>query len=59
MSDKVVELRDILPTFLDASGIGMDGIQTDGVSLLNIVRGPTEWRYGVSILFDQISRELD
>jgi len=54
MSDKVVELRDILPTFLDASGVGMNGIQTDGSSLLNIVRGPTEWRPFVELEHDVV-----
>lgn len=40
-----VELRDILPTFLDAAGIQSNPADFDGQSLLNLARGKTDdWR---------------
>ena len=40
-----VELRDILPTFLDAAGVACDPAQFDGRSMLELVRGNTDgWR---------------
>ncbi len=40
-----VELRDLLPTFVDAAGIRMDGKPFDGSSLLDPIRGEIErWR---------------
>lgn len=40
-----VELRDLLPTFLEAAGAGVDEKRFDGRSLLRLVRGQTEgWR---------------
>jgi len=40
-----VELRDILPTFLDAAGIEHDPAEFDGRSMLSLVRGQTDgWR---------------
>jgi len=40
-----VELRDVLPTFLDAAGVRFGGREFDGRSLLDLVRGRTEgWR---------------
>jgi arylsulfatase len=43
--DEVVELRDILPTFLDAAGVGVDPKRLDGRSVLNLVRGKGQgWR---------------
>jgi len=39
------ELRDVLPTFLDAAGVRLDGRELDGRSLLDLVRGRAEgWR---------------
>jgi arylsulfatase A-like enzyme len=41
---QVVELRDVLPTFLDAAGAGI-GSHLDGMSLLSLVRGQVkDWR---------------
>jgi arylsulfatase A-like enzyme len=43
--DEVVELRDILPTFLDAAGASVDEKRYDGRSLLDPIRGKAEgWR---------------
>ena len=40
-----VELRDVLPTFLDAAGVPIVEADFDGRSLLDLVRGRTEkWR---------------
>lgn len=40
-----VELRDVLPTFLDAAGVKIDEREFDGRSLLELIRGRTErWR---------------
>lgn len=40
-----VELRDLLPTYLDAAGVEYDPKQFDGRSLLDLVRGKTDgWR---------------
>jgi len=42
--DHLVELRDIMPTFLDAAGIPIPP-NLDGVSMLNILRNPQcKWR---------------
>ncbi len=43
--DQPVELRDILPTFLDAAGVVYDPQWFDGRSMLDLVRGRVEgWR---------------
>ena len=43
-SDRLVELRDVLPTFLDAAGIQKPA-HMEGASMLDVVRGNTErWR---------------
>ncbi|NQT88246.1 arylsulfatase [bacterium] len=40
-----VELRDVLPTFLDAAGVSADPARFDGRSLLDLARGNTAgWR---------------
>ena len=40
-----VELRDILPTFLDAAGAPFDPARFDGRSMLDLIRGKTDgWR---------------
>jgi len=40
-----VELRDVLPTFLDAAAVSFDEKQFDGRSMLGLVRGRTKgWR---------------
>jgi len=42
--DQLVELRDIMPTFLDAAGLPIPG-SIDGDSMINILRNPDcEWR---------------
>jgi arylsulfatase len=47
-----VELRDILPTFLDAAGI-MSHVQFDGRSLLGLVSGrDTQWRQYIDLEHD-------
>jgi arylsulfatase A-like enzyme len=40
---QVTELRDVLPTFLDAAGVAVPSY-VEGKSLLNLVRGQTDWR---------------
>ncbi len=43
--EQPVELRDILPTFMDAAGVTIQREDFDGRSLLDLVRGRTEnWR---------------
>ncbi len=42
-SDKPIELRDIMPTMLDAAGLPIPD-SVDGESLLNITRGRDDWR---------------
>ena len=43
--DPCVELRDVLPTFLDAAGAVVDEKRFDGRSMLQLVRGDTKgWR---------------
>jgi len=43
--DPCVELRDVLPTFLDAAGLEVDESRFDGRSMLKLLRGQTEgWR---------------
>jgi arylsulfatase A-like enzyme len=45
MLKQPVELRDILPTCLDAAGVSVDPKRFDGRSMLDIIRGRTEgWR---------------
>ncbi len=40
-----VELRDVLPTFLDAAGAAVDEADFDGRSMLDLIRGRTDrWR---------------
>lgn len=42
--EQLVEIRDILPTFLDASGISIPD-EVDGMSMLNLIKGNTDnWR---------------
>jgi len=48
-----VELRDVLPTFLDAAGVKTDPSRFDGRSLLDLVRGKTEgWRQWIDFEHD-------
>ena len=48
-----VELRDILPTFLDAAGASVDPKRFDGRSMLDLVRGKTEgWREWIDLEHD-------
>jgi arylsulfatase A-like enzyme len=42
-----VELRDVLPTFLDAAGA--EPVDVEGKSLLGLVRGKTEWRKWIDL----------
>lgn len=43
--EQPVELRDVLPTFLDAAGVKHDPKDFDGRSMLDLVRGKTDgWR---------------
>ncbi len=50
---EVVELRDILPTFLDAAGAGDLAASCDGRSLLDLLRGKTEdWREYIDLEHD-------
>ena len=43
--DQPVELRDVLPTFLDAAGAEIEDGRFDGRSLLDVIRGRTDgWR---------------
>ncbi len=45
-----VELRDVLPTFLDAAGVEMDEREFDGRSLLELIRGRSEkWRRWIDL----------
>ena len=47
-----VELRDVLPTFLDAAGLTTD-VKLDGRSLLDLIRGNTEgWREYIDLEHD-------
>ncbi|MBN2292554.1 MAG: arylsulfatase, partial [Pirellulales bacterium] len=40
-----VELRDIMPTFLEAAGVSYDPRQYDGRSMIDLIRGKTDgWR---------------
>jgi len=49
-----VELRDILPTFMDAAGVSIDPSEFDGRSLLELVRGRTEgWRPWIDLEHSQ------
>ncbi|HUT33660.1 MAG TPA: arylsulfatase [Planctomycetota bacterium] len=48
-----VELRDILPTFLDAAGVEVDTKRFDGRSMLDLVRGKAEgWREWIDLEHD-------
>jgi choline-sulfatase len=48
-----VELRDILPTFLDAAGVSFDPKRFDGRSMLDLVRGKTDgWREFIDLEHD-------
>ncbi len=45
-----VELRDVLPTFLDAANVKIDENEFDGRSLLDLVRGRSEkWRSWIDL----------
>ncbi|MEZ6046767.1 MAG: arylsulfatase [Planctomycetaceae bacterium] len=47
------ELRDILPTFLDAAGVDANPADFDGNSLLNLARGKTDdWREYIDLEHD-------
>jgi choline-sulfatase len=51
--DQPVELRDVLPTFLDAAGVSFDPKHFDGRSLLDLVRGNTNgWREFIDLEHD-------
>jgi choline-sulfatase len=44
-SDKLIELRDVLPTFLDAAGVDYDEKEFDGSSMLELLtKDKPEWR---------------
>ncbi len=48
-----VELRDVLPTFLDAAGVEADPQRFDGRSMLDLVRGKTAgWRQWIDLEHD-------
>ena len=48
-----VELRDILPTFLDAAGVAVEPKRFDGRSMLDLVRGKAEgWREWIDLEHD-------
>lgn len=48
-----VELRDILPTFLDAAGVESDPARFDGRSMLDLVRGKADgWRPWIDLEHD-------
>ncbi|MBM4034812.1 MAG: arylsulfatase [Planctomycetes bacterium] len=48
-----VELRDVLPTFLDAAGVAADPKRFDGRSMLDLVRGKTQgWREWIDLEHD-------
>ncbi|HSW46387.1 MAG TPA: arylsulfatase [Phycisphaerae bacterium] len=52
--DQPTELRDLLPTFLDAAGVKFDPSQFDGQSLLKLVRGETDdWRPWIDLEHSQ------
>jgi len=47
---QVVELRDVLPTFLDTAGVTFDAADFDGRSMLDLIRGKTEgWREQIDL----------
>lgn len=51
--DQPVELRDVLPTFLDAAGAKPDPARFDGRSLLDLVRGKADgWREFIDLEHD-------
>lgn len=54
--DRVVELRDVLPTLLDCAGLPIPG-SIEGCSVLPLARGETlpwrEWLHGEHVLFGQ------
>jgi arylsulfatase len=54
VSERPVEIRDILPTFLDAAGAaGSQPIELDGRSMLDIARGRDEgWREWIDLEHD-------
>jgi arylsulfatase len=48
--DQPVELRDVLPTFLDAAGVPHDDGDFDGRSMLGLIRGKTTgWRERIDL----------
>ncbi|HRT96602.1 MAG TPA: sulfatase-like hydrolase/transferase, partial [Planctomycetota bacterium] len=48
-----VELRDVLPTFLDTAGVEADPKRFDGRSMLDLVRGKTQgWREWIDLEHD-------
>jgi choline-sulfatase len=55
--DPPVELRDVLPTFLDAAGALTDPTRFDGHSLLDLARGGTDgWREAIDLEHDACYR---
>ncbi len=49
-----VEIRDVLPTLLDAAGVSFEATQFDGRSLLQLIRGHTEgWRQWIDLEHSQ------
>ncbi|MCE5326394.1 MAG: arylsulfatase [Planctomycetaceae bacterium] len=51
--DELVELRDVLPTLLDAAGLAIPAAM-DGASMLNILRGKGGWRTHLDMEHSQI-----
>jgi len=47
-----VEIRDILPTFLDAAGARAPETALDGRSLLDVLRGSKDWRSHIDLEHD-------
>lgn len=47
--EQPVELRDLLPTFLDAAGIPFDPKWFDGRSMLELIRGGKQWREWIDL----------
>ena len=56
--EQPVELRDILPTFMDAAGVKYDPKDFDGRSMLELVRGKTEgWRPWIDMEHSQCYKD--
>jgi arylsulfatase len=51
--NQAVEIRDVLPTFLDAAGVQEQKAGFDGRSLLSLIRNPkSEWREWIDLEHD-------